>query len=331
MTTWVVLDVSPSMAFGTTERLKADVAEGAARVLARLATRRGGRVALVICGGRARARAAAARRAQAPAPRVEGALRAGVVPDGHGDPGRPRARAAPARADGPRCPAWWSWSPTSASQPEPGGARCARSPRATRCGDRGARPARGRAAGGRPPARWSTPRPGAQVEVDTRDRRLRERYAGRERAEREAVRAELRRAGVDHVVLSTDGPGCATRRAAAAREAGAGELPGAALPRRRWRSSRCRSPPTRWPAGARRRYAVRFTGVPTLAARRPRGARAGAGTCRPRCSPRARRRSRSRSRGREATVAVPGRAGLGPARDRRVGLDAGHRRGARPA
>ena len=42
--------------------------------------------------------------------------------------------------------------------------------------------------------------------MDTRDRRLRERYAERERAEREAVRGELRAAGADHVVLSTDAP-----------------------------------------------------------------------------------------------------------------------------
>src|SRR5256714_3039832 len=50
LTTWVVLDVSPSMAFGTADRLKADVAEGVALVLGRLATRRGGRVALLTSG-----------------------------------------------------------------------------------------------------------------------------------------------------------------------------------------------------------------------------------------------------------------------------------------
>jgi uncharacterized protein (DUF58 family) len=33
LTTWIVLDVSPSMAFGTAQRLKADVAEGVALVL----------------------------------------------------------------------------------------------------------------------------------------------------------------------------------------------------------------------------------------------------------------------------------------------------------
>ena len=47
LTTWLVLDVSPSMAFGTAARLKADVAEGVALVLGRLAVRRAGRVALM--------------------------------------------------------------------------------------------------------------------------------------------------------------------------------------------------------------------------------------------------------------------------------------------
>ena len=50
LTTWVVLDVSASMAFGTADRLKADVAEGVATVAARLATRRGNRMGLLTCG-----------------------------------------------------------------------------------------------------------------------------------------------------------------------------------------------------------------------------------------------------------------------------------------
>src|SRR5439155_1234792 len=37
LTTWIVHDVSPSMAFGTATRLKSDVAEGAAMVIGRLA------------------------------------------------------------------------------------------------------------------------------------------------------------------------------------------------------------------------------------------------------------------------------------------------------
>ena len=50
LTTWLVIDVSPSMAFGTARRLKADVAEGVAIAVARLATRRGGRAGLLRAG-----------------------------------------------------------------------------------------------------------------------------------------------------------------------------------------------------------------------------------------------------------------------------------------
>jgi uncharacterized protein (DUF58 family) len=51
LTTWVVLDVSASMAFGTADRLKSDVGEGVALVIGRLSVRRAGRVALITCGG----------------------------------------------------------------------------------------------------------------------------------------------------------------------------------------------------------------------------------------------------------------------------------------
>src|SRR3954451_22126236 len=40
LTTWIILDVSPSMAFGTADRLKADVAHGVALAVAQLAVRR---------------------------------------------------------------------------------------------------------------------------------------------------------------------------------------------------------------------------------------------------------------------------------------------------
>jgi uncharacterized protein (DUF58 family) len=50
MTTWIALDLSASMAFGTGLRLKSDVAEGVASTIARLAVRRGGRVAVVTAG-----------------------------------------------------------------------------------------------------------------------------------------------------------------------------------------------------------------------------------------------------------------------------------------
>jgi uncharacterized protein (DUF58 family) len=50
LTTWILLDLSPSMAFGTARRLKADVAEGVALVLARLAVKRAGSVGMVAFG-----------------------------------------------------------------------------------------------------------------------------------------------------------------------------------------------------------------------------------------------------------------------------------------
>jgi len=50
LTTWIVLDLSASMAFGTGLRLKSDVAEGVASTVGRLAVRRGGRVAVVTAG-----------------------------------------------------------------------------------------------------------------------------------------------------------------------------------------------------------------------------------------------------------------------------------------
>ena len=50
LTTWIVLDLSASMAFGTGLRLKSDVAEGVAATVGQLAVRRGGRVAVVTAG-----------------------------------------------------------------------------------------------------------------------------------------------------------------------------------------------------------------------------------------------------------------------------------------
>ncbi len=64
LTTWIVLDLSPSMAFGTARRLKADVAEGAALVFARLGLRRAGSVGVVAFGAEeARAGSGSCRRA----------------------------------------------------------------------------------------------------------------------------------------------------------------------------------------------------------------------------------------------------------------------------
>jgi uncharacterized protein (DUF58 family) len=50
LVTWLVLDVSASMQFGTVERRKADVAEGAALAIGHVATRRGNRLGVVTFG-----------------------------------------------------------------------------------------------------------------------------------------------------------------------------------------------------------------------------------------------------------------------------------------
>jgi uncharacterized protein (DUF58 family) len=50
LVTWLVLDTSPSMQFGTADRRKADVAEGAAIAVGHVATRRGNRLGVVTFG-----------------------------------------------------------------------------------------------------------------------------------------------------------------------------------------------------------------------------------------------------------------------------------------
>src|SRR5213593_4187092 len=85
LTTWVVLDVSPSMAFGTADRLKADVAEGVVLVVGRLAIRRAGSVGLVTFGA-GRPRLLPPRAAKPGLVALRRAVGEGVVPDGHADP-----------------------------------------------------------------------------------------------------------------------------------------------------------------------------------------------------------------------------------------------------
>jgi uncharacterized protein (DUF58 family) len=202
MTTWVLLDISPSMAFGTADRLKADVAEGVVRVLGRLATRRGGRVALLTCGGPVK-RLLPPRGGRAASVALGRVLGEGLTVDGHGDEhdlGRALGRLARiARMPGLvvvasdfRGPRDWRRPLRGLASRHSVVAVEIRDPREESL------PAAGRLA-------LVDPETGRRVEVDTGSSRLRERYERRERAEREGVRSELRRAGVEHVVLSTRG------------------------------------------------------------------------------------------------------------------------------
>ncbi|MGI8517921.1 MAG: DUF58 domain-containing protein, partial [Acidimicrobiia bacterium] len=51
LTSWLLLDSSPSMGFGTADRRKWDVAEGVALAIGHLASRRGGRLGVLTYGG----------------------------------------------------------------------------------------------------------------------------------------------------------------------------------------------------------------------------------------------------------------------------------------
>jgi uncharacterized protein (DUF58 family) len=203
MTAWIVLDVSPSMAFGTGVRLKSDVAAGAATALARLAVRRGGRAGLVLCGGSDEVvlRPRGGRRASAA---IEQAIGAGVIEDGAGDD-ESLARALGRVSRLARAPGLVAV--VSDFRAERGWARPLRAlhqrhsliaveicdPREQRLPDVGV-------------LRLVDPESGAQVEADTRDAALRERYEKGEQGRRAAVRDELRAAGAEHVVLDTDSP-----------------------------------------------------------------------------------------------------------------------------
>jgi uncharacterized protein (DUF58 family) len=52
LVTWLLLDTSPSMHFGTADRRKADVADGVALALGHVATRRGNRLGVMTFGDR---------------------------------------------------------------------------------------------------------------------------------------------------------------------------------------------------------------------------------------------------------------------------------------
>ena len=201
LTTWIVLDVSPSMAFGTARRLKADVAEGVALVFGRLGVRRAGSVGLVAFG-------AAAPRVLPPRGSKPGmlALRKilaeGVAPDGARDAdGLAGALRRVARLAGqPGLVVVISDFRDEHGWERPlGSLRVRHSVLAVEIADprEAELPAVGHLT-------LVDPESGARVEVDTSRRRVRQRFADLERERRELVARELRRLRIDHVRLTTD-------------------------------------------------------------------------------------------------------------------------------
>jgi uncharacterized protein (DUF58 family) len=202
LTTWLVIDVSPSMAFGTAERLKSDVAEGVALVIGRLAIRRAGRIALLTFGA-GRMRLIPPRGSRPALIGVRRTLADGVGIDGQSDQhalthalGRVgRIAAQPGFVvvvsdfRGQR-----DWTSPM------GALRMRHSVLAVEVRDprEATLPAVGRLA-------LIDPETGERIEIDSNHRGLRRRFAAAERRDREQVAQELRRLRIDHAVLSTDG------------------------------------------------------------------------------------------------------------------------------
>jgi uncharacterized protein (DUF58 family) len=201
LTTWVVLDVSPSMAFGTARRLKADVAEGVALVFGRIGIRRAGSVALVAFGAGA-TWVLPPRGAKPGMVALRRTLAEGVAPDGQHDPD--------ALADALRRTARLARQPglvvvisdfrDQRGWERPlGSLRVRHSVAAVEILDPRERelPAVGHLA-------LVDPETGALIDVDTSSGRVRRRFAHLEEERRETLARELRRLRVHHVSLSTD-------------------------------------------------------------------------------------------------------------------------------
>jgi uncharacterized protein (DUF58 family) len=205
LTTWIVLDLSPSMAFGTAERLKADVAEGVALVFARLGLRRAGSVGVVafgVPGEPGGIRVLPPRGSRPGLVAVGKLLEQGVSPDGQAEPDTLAAALARAfkLSKLPGLVVVISDFRDQRDWERPLGAlRLRHAVVAVEVGDpaEAELPAVGRLA-------LVDPETGDLVRVDSSSSRLRERFATLERERRAAVASELRRLGIKHISVSTD-------------------------------------------------------------------------------------------------------------------------------
>jgi uncharacterized protein (DUF58 family) len=200
LTTWVVLDVSPSMAFGTAHRLKADVAEGVALVFGRLGVRRAGSVGLVAFGAGA-SRVLPPRGSRPGLVALRRVLGEGVAPDGRRDPEAlaDALHRAGRLARQPGLVVVVSDFRDQHGWERPlGSLRVRNSVLAVEIVDprEAELPAVGHLA-------LVDPETGARVEVNTSSRRVRRRFAELERERRATVARELRRLRVRQVTLST--------------------------------------------------------------------------------------------------------------------------------
>src|SRR5215208_3571569 len=198
LVTWLVLDASASMAFGTADRRKADVAEGVALAVGYAATRRGNRLGLVTFG----AEDPRLRRPRQGRAALLDTLQALRDEDPTGSGGLAAALALVDRVAVQRALVVvvsdfrggrdWRVPLLRVAARHPTLAVEVRDPREQELADVGE-------------LRLVDPETGRQLRVDTRDRKLRERFAAAAADERRSLVTLLTAAGVRHVALSTAG------------------------------------------------------------------------------------------------------------------------------
>jgi uncharacterized protein (DUF58 family) len=204
LSAWLVLDISASMAFGTADRRKADVAEGVALALGHVATRRGNRLG-VLAFGAGPVRVLRPRQGRLGLLALLAELRRAPVVDASRPAGRTSLGAA-LKQVGALSRQRGLVAIVSDFRGEPdweGPLRTLRGRHGVLAGEiRDPREQELVAAGDL----WLVdPETGRQLRVDTNSPRLRKRFAERAAAEREALASELHRARVEHIVLSTAG------------------------------------------------------------------------------------------------------------------------------
>ena len=201
LTAWLLIDTSASMHFGTADRRKADVAEGASLVIGRFVSRRSDRLGVITFGGdRERIMPPAGGRNG-----MLGLLRAlAVEPAEEGKPGATLARALHAVATSRttaglvaivsdfRGPIDWRAALTAVAGRHAVVAIEITDPREDALVDVGE-------------LTLIDPESGRTLKVDTSDRRLRTAFSEAAQAERATVAAEFRRLGIRHIRLSTQG------------------------------------------------------------------------------------------------------------------------------
>jgi uncharacterized protein (DUF58 family) len=201
LVSWLVLDTSPSMSFGTADRRKADVAEGVALAVGHVGTHHGNRLGVVTFGD-AKPLSMPPRQGRVGLIGLLTAARREPQLDGGGATSLGEALARTGRLASSRSlifvvsdfrgPRDWRRDLIELAGRHDVVAVEIRDRREQELPDVG--------------ELWLVdPETGRQLRVDTSRRRLRERFAAAAAAERDALIAELRSAGADHVVLWTAG------------------------------------------------------------------------------------------------------------------------------